>query len=35
VDRAVEAGDRVRAGQPMIELSNTNLALSVIQQGRS
>lgn len=33
VDRVlVEPGDRVQAGQPMIELSNTNLALSVIQQ---
>lgn len=33
VDRLlVEAGDRVAAGQPLIELSNTNLALSVIQQ---
>ena len=28
----VEAGDSVEQGQPMIELSNTNLALSVIQQ---
>jgi HlyD family secretion protein len=28
----VEAGDRVQQGQPLIELSNTNLALSVIQQ---
>jgi len=33
VDRVlVQAGDRVREGQPMIELSNTNLALEVIQQ---
>jgi HlyD family secretion protein len=33
VDRVlVEAGDRVQKGQPLIELSNTNLALSVIQQ---
>jgi HlyD family secretion protein len=33
VDRVfVEPGDVVRAGQPMIELSNTNLALQVIQQ---
>jgi HlyD family secretion protein len=33
VDRVlVEAGDIVQQGQPMIELSNTNLALSVIQQ---
>jgi HlyD family secretion protein len=33
VDRLlVEAGDRVQKGQPLIELSNTNLALSVIQQ---
>ncbi len=33
VDRVlVEAGDRVREGQPMLELSNTNLALQVIQQ---
>jgi HlyD family secretion protein len=33
VDRVmVEAGDRVQQGQPLIELSNTNLALSVIQQ---
>src|ERR1700737_617933 len=33
VDRVlVEAGDRVQQGQPIIELSNTNLALSVIQQ---
>jgi HlyD family secretion protein len=33
VDRVlVEAGDRVMHGQPLIELSNTNLALSVIQQ---
>lgn len=33
VDRVlVEAGDLVQQGQPMIELSNTNLALSVIQQ---
>ena len=33
VDRVlVEAGDVVQDGQPMIELSNTNLALSVIQQ---
>jgi HlyD family secretion protein len=28
----VEAGDTVGQGQPIIELSNTNLALSVIQQ---
>ena len=28
----VEAGDTVTQGQPIIELSNTNLALSVIQQ---
>jgi HlyD family secretion protein len=28
----VEAGDTVEQGQPIIELSNTNLALSVIQQ---
>lgn len=28
----VEAGDHVQRGQPLIELSNTNLALSVIQQ---
>lgn len=28
----VEAGDIVEAGQPLIELSNTNLALQVIQQ---
>jgi HlyD family secretion protein len=28
----VEAGDAVEQGQPIIELSNTNLALSVIQQ---
>ena len=28
----VEAGDTVALGQPIIELSNTNLALSVIQQ---
>jgi HlyD family secretion protein len=28
----VEPGDRVQEGQPLIELSNTNLALSVIQQ---
>jgi HlyD family secretion protein len=28
----VEAGDHVQQGQPLIELSNTNLALSVIQQ---
>ena len=28
----VEPGDLVQAGTPMIELSNTNLALSVIQQ---
>src|SRR5579862_4979019 len=34
VDRVlVEAGDMVQKGQPMIELSNTNLALQVIQQG--
>lgn len=33
VDRIyVEAGDSVEAGQPMIEFSNTNLALQVIQQ---
>ncbi|MET0534065.1 MAG: efflux RND transporter periplasmic adaptor subunit [Steroidobacter sp.] len=33
VDRIyVEAGDTVEAGQPLIELSNTNLALQVIQQ---
>jgi HlyD family secretion protein len=33
IDRVlVEPGDRVRQGQPLIELSNTNLALSVIQQ---
>jgi HlyD family secretion protein len=33
VDRVlVEAGDRVKEGEPLIELSNTNLALSVIQQ---
>lgn len=33
VDRVlVEAGDTVQQGQPIIELSNTNLALSVIQQ---
>ena len=33
VDRVfVEAGDRVEEGQPLIELSNTNLALQVIQQ---
>jgi HlyD family secretion protein len=33
VDRVlVEAGDMVPEGQPMIELSNTNLALQVIQQ---
>ncbi len=33
VDRVlVEAGDFVQRDQPMIELSNTNLALSVIQQ---
>jgi HlyD family secretion protein len=33
VDRVlVEAGDRVQQGQPMIEVSNTNLALQVIQQ---
>jgi len=33
VDRVlVEPGDRVHEGQPLIELSNTNLALSVIQQ---
>lgn len=33
VDRVlVEAGDRVKEGQPLIELSNTNLALSIIQQ---
>lgn len=28
----VEPGDRVRKGQPLLEMSNTNLALSVIQQ---
>jgi HlyD family secretion protein len=28
----VEAGDRVRRGQPLLEMSNNNLALSVIQQ---
>lgn len=33
VDRLyVEAGDQVEAGQPIIALSNTNLALEVIQQ---
>jgi HlyD family secretion protein len=33
VDRVlVEPGDPVQQGQPIIELSNTNLALSVIQQ---
>ena len=33
VDRVlVEAGDMVEEGQPLIELSNTNLALQVIQQ---
>jgi HlyD family secretion protein len=33
VDRVlVEAGDAVQEGQPLIELSNTNLALQVIQQ---
>jgi HlyD family secretion protein len=33
VDRVlVEAGDHVIKGQPLIEMSNTNLALSVIQQ---
>jgi HlyD family secretion protein len=33
VDRVfVEAGDGVEEGQPIIELSNTNLALQVIQQ---
>src|SRR3984957_1025821 len=33
IDRGlVEAGDRVQEGQPLIELSNTNLALQVIQQ---
>ena len=33
VDRVlVDPGDMVRAGQPMLELSNTNLALQVIQQ---
>jgi HlyD family secretion protein len=33
IDRVlVEAGDHVDQGQPLIELSNTNLALSVIQQ---
>jgi len=33
VDRVlVEAGDMVQVGQPLIELSNTNLALQVIQQ---
>lgn len=28
----VEAGDQVQKGQPLVEMSNTNLALSVIQQ---
>lgn len=28
----VEAGDLVEAGQPLLELSNTNLALQIIQQ---
>jgi HlyD family secretion protein len=33
IDRVlVEPGDTVQQGQPIIELSNTNLALSVIQQ---
>src|SRR5580692_5471647 len=33
VDRVlVEAGDMVQEGQPMIELSNTNLALQIIQE---
>ena len=33
IDRVlVEPGNRVQRGQPLIELSNTNLALSVIQQ---
>src|SRR5689334_5035037 len=33
VDRVlVEAGDEVQEGEPLIELSNTNLALQVIQQ---
>ena len=33
VDRLfVQAGDMVQEGQPMLELSNTNLALQVIQQ---
>jgi HlyD family secretion protein len=33
IDRVlVEPGDHVQQGQPLIELSNTNLALSVIQQ---
>src|SRR5262249_51780882 len=33
IDRVlVEPGDRVQKGQPLLELSNTNLALSVIQQ---
>ena len=33
VDRVlVEPGDTVQQGQPIVELSNTNLALSVIQQ---
>lgn len=33
IDRVlVELGDHVQKGQPLIELSNTNLALSVIQQ---
>jgi HlyD family secretion protein len=33
IDRVlVEAGDHVEQGQPLVELSNTNLALSVIQQ---
>src|SRR3569833_2975536 len=33
IDRVlVEAGDMVQQGQPIVELSNTNLALSVIKQ---
>jgi len=28
----VEAGDHVQKGQPLVEMSNTNLALSIIQQ---
>jgi HlyD family secretion protein len=33
IDRVlVEPGDRVEQGQPILQLSNTNLALSVIQQ---